>query len=476
MLLFSTILDIVDSLTKDEFISLVIEWNQKTPHFENIVPGVTWNGERNIRFGSDSLWMEISEYRNGNIVAVRYEKIENDGIVWDTDFVLNFNEMQLAIMLDRSYQEDALASQISFAVPYFVTMLVDRGYLKDDGNIPVGKLPITISDSNLQLLADVITEKKKYHLPVVYVSKTNFNENPVNAWRLAAKLKGIAHVLLQEDVQSNDLLRKLCADRNEYCGAVGIYFPNNSFRHARYFYYRYTGEDAILFDKVIRTVFRYSSSQKVERLFTWDGVNSAILTDRLCSQREKRLEAENARQKVEAEADQIYDVYEDDIEKLKRRVEELTNTNEALKCENDGLRKKVNSIEELPVILFGEEDELYPGEIKDMVLSAVSDALEAVQQKSRRADVYMDILKTNDYKQLSEERHRKIKQVLTGYTGLNKTVRKELNDLGFEILENGKHYKLVYYGDRRYCATLAKTPSENRGNKNAASDIINTIL
>ena len=476
MLLFSTTLDIDASLTKEEFIRLVIEWNQNTPHRENAIPNIVWTGERNIRYGNDTLWLEISEYRNGNIIAVRYEKIEDDGIVWDTDFVMNFNDMQMAIMLDRSYKEDALASQVYFSAPHLITMLMDRGYLMPDGCLPVGRDPIVIQDDNLDVVADVINGAKKYRLPVVYVSKTYFNENPVDVRRLANKLKGVAHVLIQKDAYSNKYLRQLCGDKNEYYGAIGVYYPNSSFQQAKYLYRRYAGEDAILLEKVIRAVFRYSNSQKIGRLYTWDGVNNAILTDRLTSQKAERLEAERARLKAENEVDQIYDAVGDDLEKLQRRVEELTHANEALRSENAGLRAKIDATDTLPIIFFGEEDELYPGEIRDMVLCAVSEALESVHVKSRRADVYRDILSANEYKKLCEERHRRIKQVLKGYSGMNKTVRQELMDLGFEITDDGKHYKLTYYGDRRYWSALAKTPSENRGNKNAASDIINDMF
>ena len=38
MLLFSTILNIDKSLTKDDFLNLVIEWNQKSPHDDNVIP------------------------------------------------------------------------------------------------------------------------------------------------------------------------------------------------------------------------------------------------------------------------------------------------------------------------------------------------------------------------------------------------------------------------------------------------------
>lgn len=51
MLLFSTILEINDRMTKDAFINLVIEWNQGSPHKENIIADIKWNGERNIDMG-----------------------------------------------------------------------------------------------------------------------------------------------------------------------------------------------------------------------------------------------------------------------------------------------------------------------------------------------------------------------------------------------------------------------------------------
>lgn len=64
MLLFSALLEINDSMSKDAFVKLVIEWNQGSPHHENRIPGIQWNGKYNIRYGSDTLWMGIEEYRN----------------------------------------------------------------------------------------------------------------------------------------------------------------------------------------------------------------------------------------------------------------------------------------------------------------------------------------------------------------------------------------------------------------------------
>ena len=88
MLLYSTILDISPALTKDNFIQLVIDWNQNDQHEENIIRDLRWNGERNIRFGSDCLWLDIEECPAHNIIAVRYEKQQDNGAVWDTDYII----------------------------------------------------------------------------------------------------------------------------------------------------------------------------------------------------------------------------------------------------------------------------------------------------------------------------------------------------------------------------------------------------
>ncbi len=132
MLLFSTILSVTDKLTPDNFIDLVLDWNKSSNHPENIIPDIKWNGERNILYGSDDLWIEIMEYPEEDILAVRYEKISSDGRIWDSDYVVNFKEKKICIRLERSYSDDAFITDASFSTPHIVTMLIERGYIRDD--------------------------------------------------------------------------------------------------------------------------------------------------------------------------------------------------------------------------------------------------------------------------------------------------------------------------------------------------------
>lgn len=89
MLLYSTMLDVKDSLTKEKIIRLAIKWNQESQYEENIIPCLSWDGQMNVRYGDDRHFLEIEEYRNGNTVAIRYQKLEANGRIWNSDYVMN---------------------------------------------------------------------------------------------------------------------------------------------------------------------------------------------------------------------------------------------------------------------------------------------------------------------------------------------------------------------------------------------------
>ena len=55
MLLFSTILDLQDHVTPDDFLKLVLEWNAGSKYADNRVAGIDWHGEHNVRFGDAGL-------------------------------------------------------------------------------------------------------------------------------------------------------------------------------------------------------------------------------------------------------------------------------------------------------------------------------------------------------------------------------------------------------------------------------------
>lgn len=495
MLLFSTLLDIDDAMGKDDFIRLVIEWNQGSPHETGVIQGLNWHGERNIRYGNEKLWLDIQEYRNQNVIAVRYERIEADGVVWDTDYVMNFSSMKMAIRLYRSYTQEALFIDHKFSTPYFITLLIERGYLKDDGNLPILRSPLDIDSKKLNIVSAIVKGEAAYKLPIIYVSKTTKDEDPVNVNYLASRLKGVAHVLVQESNATNRLLQHMCNSENEYNGAIGIYYPTAAIGHRRYIYHSSIGYDSFLLAKVIRGVIQYSNAQMIDTLYTWQGVNNALLRDRLACQRQERLAAETAQKKAEqetaylldtlseeerrirecaqAENDKMLEAFDEELERLQKQVDELTRTNEVLQAENQGLKAKLDFCDSVPVLYMGDEYEFYQGEVKDLILSILSDATANIQSGSRRQHVLEDIISANDYQRISEAKADVVKKLLKNYDGMSGKLRQELKELGFDITEDGKHYKVTYYGDGRYHTVFAKTPSDHRSGKNNAQRVIN---
>lgn len=471
MLLFSTLLSVSDNLTKDDFIRLVIEWNQSSRHKENIIPGIVWNGERNIRYGDENLFLDIEEYKNGNIVAVRFEKKEIDGTVWDTDYILNFDEMKLSVRLDRSY-EVSLSLDASYSSPYFLKTLADKGYLEDDKGLPVTYEPVLVGSKDIDMLADIINGKSGYRLPVIYVSTTFYGQEPLDVSSLAYKVKGVAHVLVQEGGWINSDLREKCNSKNEYYGSVGIYYPQNALPHKRYQYRDYEASRQYVLDNAVSSVIDFSNLQKTDPLYTWEGVQNQIMSDMLQHQIDKRRQAETARD----EADRLIDSVDDELTKLQEKVKELTKNNTALMNENQGLRQKLAGADRLPLLYYGDENDFYPGEIREIVLDILNDALKSLPEKTRRKDILTDIINENIFDNQPVKRSEEIKRLLKGYTILTPSIKKGLENLGFSITDEGKHFKLVYYGDNRYMTTAAKTPSDNRTGSNLAAGIIRDML
>ena len=195
------------------------------------------------------------------------------------------------------------------------------------------------------------------------------------------------------------------------------------------------GIDAVLSEKVIRSVIQYCNAQMMDKLYTWQGVNNALLRDRLSMRGAELLAAESEKNRMAAEADELIESVDEDIQKLKKQVEELTHANEILTYENQGLRSKMSSADNMPIMYLGEEEEFYQGEIREMILDAIAEKLKNLGEKTRRWDVLTDVLNANDYQNIRDERERTVKILFKDYKTLSASMRQQLLELGFEITD-----------------------------------------
>ncbi|MGN0838710.1 MAG: hypothetical protein ACI4NN_06460 [Pyramidobacter sp.] len=478
MLLYSTTLKIRDTLTPDVFISLLVEWVQGSSYEENIIPGMEWHGERNARWGNSRLWLEISEYKSRNIIAARYEKRRDDGSVWDTDYVMNFDDMTMCIRLERSYTEDASPQNFYFSTPHFITLLIDGGFAADDGNLLVSKKPVQIMDSNVSILTDVINGRTHYRYPVVYVSKNYYDRDPVNVDLLCSRVKGAAHVFLQGSRRLGRRISDECGGLCEYNGYVGVYCPNGL--HRRFIYASSDqSADENLLNCAANAVFQYMNAQSVPELSTWQGVRSALLLERLDRSEGDRTAAEELLADSDRRNAELQRKAED-LRELRKRVEELTSENRWLRAELSGSRKtELNQSSKKAVLYYGDEPEFFDGEIREMLLDAIEEKaknLEAIRG-SRRGDVLRDILEHNENQHVIEKRREELTNLFRGYRTLNSRTEQKLENLGFTVVSDNRHHKLVYYNDERYTSVIPTSGSDGgRGGLNNAKETIKKLF
>ena len=127
-------------------------------------------------------------------------------------------------------------------------------------------------------------------------------------------------------------------------------------------------------------------------------------------------------------------------------------------------------------VLLGAERDLFAGEVAEVILCALRDSSTRALEGSRQKHILSSVLAANP---VTEERNRcriALKELLRGSTSLDSRVRQGLEQLGFEISGDGKHYKLVFQGDERYTYSLAKSGSDWRGGLNAASNIARLLF
>ena len=245
------------------------------------------------------------------------------------------------------------------------------------------------------------------------------------------------------------------------------------------------GADIVIFPELAYTGYFLPSLEMQKLAEPLDGPFVQTLrkkAEEKAKQLEDSLDEEEKRIRQEAldeatlESNKILDSFDGDMQRMQKQIEELTKQTNALLYENQGLRAKLESTASVPVLYMGGEYDFYPGEIKDLILSVLSDSVSGIHPDTRRMDVVKDIIRANGYRKLSEQKAEKVKMLLKNYKGMTGRLRQELLDLGFEITEDGKHIKLTYYGDERYQTVFAKTPSDGRAGKNNTQNVIRSCF
>lgn len=462
MVTYTTKFPVNELFDKEEFVKKVIEWNQGS-RFDKI-DNLAWDfQDYEHEWSQDNISLKIQEIKSESIVASRLSKEDEHGM-WFTDFVLNILQGTLAISVSLETTEFTTDFFPTYYPPYFVKMVLFGEYAGDDNGIQVQNKEHNVAEC-LSFFEDIVTKRITSRLPVVYVARTMDGSNPLDVNKLAFRLQGAAHVICEpEEGIQFDGLTDILDSLEAKAGKIFIFYPSHN-KKSRILNLTGSSRDAeYLEDRIVNDVYNYMNSRMRKTIDTWDGVsieklhiiNRNLLTDHSA---------------IEEENKNLYDVFGEQLEKLEESNVKLSNEVQRLTAELQGLRMRYSDKGHTPVLYLGEERDLYMGEIREIILEIMSEYKKTCKEDSRRWHVISDLLESNEFKGLPEKRREQLKNALRGYKSLNGSLKSILETLGFEISDDGKHYKWTYYGDHRYVVTAAKTCSDGRAGMNLSSVI-----
>ena len=112
------------------------------------------------------------------------------------------------------------------------------------------------------------------------------------------------------------------------------------------------------------------------------------------------------------------------------------------------------------ILLRGNEKDLYPHEVRDLVLDMLADYKKLCAPNSRREHVIQDLLEANHFKNSIRKRREELKHKIRTYRKMDSSFESYLRSIGFHVTGKGKHYKWTYFDDPRYVITAGKTISD----------------
>lgn len=467
MVSYTTKFPVSHLFDKNEFIKTVIKWNQgsKFDKIENLV----WDEkDYECEWTQENVSLKFQEIKRESIIASRLRKEDEHG-VWFTDFVLNESQGSLAISVSLETTELTTDFFPTYYPPFFVKIVLLSEYAGSDNGIEVCNREHDINEC-MDFFKGAVAKTIVAKLPVVFVARTNEGNNPLNVNKLAFRLQGVAHVICEpEEGTILSGFTDVLDSKDARAGKIFIMYPSNN-KKSRILNLTGSSRDSdYLEDRIVNDVYNYMNSRMRKPIDTWEGVT----TEKLHIINRDLLSDQTA---IEEENRNIYDVFGKQLEKMEESNIKLSNEVERLTVELQGLRMRYSDKEQIPVLYLGEERDLYAGEIKEIILEIMSEYQKNYKEDSRRSHIISDLMESNEFKGLTEKRREQLKRALKGYKTLNGSTKSLLETLGFEISDDGKHYKWTYYGDHRYMVTAAKTASDGRAGMNLSSIIDKLIF
>jgi hypothetical protein len=463
MLLFSTEFPIEDPCGPQDFFQAIQDWllgSQHTGLCQDNFMGFPAPGETSIQKGDESLDALQFSSAEEHGAAVRY-RTSSDGLEWITTIAFSKTTSGTWVAIRVACESKRPAVRL----PEVKKPVLVRTFLRSlgggsDGALRVGSSPLRLGNTDIEVAARLIRGDSPCRLPIVYVSAGFHGNYIVDGARLAHELAGMAHVVVEPNRPFSLRLRLDVNAENVYGGTVGVYWPDGGGRRLFFLGPEFGSRDEVaqaIFDE-IRVAL--TNRRPLDRC-TWAFVQESV----------SRQSISALRASGSQEVEKYVQTFDKELAATTQRLEDANKEAERLRADLRALEARL-AASNGALLDIGTEQDLYPNEVLCIIRDAVADAERHVPHDSRRQHVLAGVLKVNPpNKDVAAINRKNLKGLLRGSRGMNAKIRRGLEEMGFSITEEGKHYKIVFQDDDRYTFTLPKSGSDHRGGLNAASNI-----
>lgn len=472
-----TRLPVSKEMKQNDFVQLCIQWNQENA-WQRIEGIERQQDQYNLAYHEGPRTLKFADLEKYQVTAMRYETAGKDQDGHVIEAYLNRERGVFTILAEmKDGGSDSEHTSSINSVMALARLLIRSGMTSSDGDIALREDAVGLSVSSFVPAVNVILQRQSYLMPSVIVSKTSFGRPAVSPKKMAVRLAGLAHLLVQEeDIVASNMVQS-CDTKAPHGGEIGIYNPDGSFR-------MFAAEDfeseKKLIEAVSEEVLLVLQNQTAGMLETYERIETeaARTEEQIVTVSKAKAGYEQAPQPKPVKTDPLKDLQKqvDQLQKqlaaAEKRANEAEEESAAFKEQVKQQQSQIAAMKMPGVLIYGNEQEFYPGEILSMALDAIAGACAAVVKGSRREHIYKDLIQANSYDNPCAEHARKIKNLMKGYSVMTGPIRNALEAEGYSISEEGKHCKLVWHNDPRYYTIVPKSGSDVRGGENITREMI----
>lgn len=467
MLTFATEFPVDTAKSASDFLLVMRKWVEDSPHTKFLaedLDDLSIEAEFVRTAGNQSIRsIGVTQGTGDEYFAFR-NSVTDAGISWETSIVFSKTAAGSWIGVRTSNESHKPVAKLPAAKkPYAVKLLLQSLGGGLDGEVSVEPKAVWLGNDDIGFAARLIDGSSGCRLPVVYVSAGFDGKYAVSPNDLAHDLSGMAHVVVEPNRPFSRRLQIEVGSQNIYGGAIGIYWPEGTGRRA-FFSDRMDSVSELRWT-VVEEVRAALLNRRPLSQCTWEVVESAV----------RRTEFELLKASGSSELDTYIHTFDADLRARDQRL--AAAEVEIARLQREVVRLQAQDSSTLGMGLkTGNEQNFFQGEIAGIVSEALADCASRAQAGSRRSHVLAALVEANPRNNVSSKKRDKIKSLLRNYRSMDAATKAGLEDLGFSISDDGKHYKLVYQDDDRYVFPLPKSGSDYRGGLNSASDIAKRIF